>query len=758
MKKHLTFVSKTLIYLSLLTLMLLGVPTTMAQGPWPGPVQLILPAQPGQSSTFIGAGIEARTILSGSSQLLGNPGFESGDWSPWETFGAPALDSNTKHSGSRSARLGNVNNADDQLIQMVTVPADASAVTVDFWYRLTTDETNLEADFFCYGLWDQSGNTAFVVHCQDLGTAGDQEWNRETYSLTTDERVGVVGQTVLMAFIVQTNASLPSQVWVDDIALPVTTPGDPPPPVSNYMIYLPLTRNQQNLPVIVSFTANPATIAPGGSSVLSWQVNGATGLSISPDVGPVTGSSVSVSPATTTQYTLTASNAAGSTTAQTTVTVSSGGGGGSAAAFWLPYTSASGDLLPTYGTNVAVDSAGGIHVGYAIHTGLDNGQRPAYYAYCAANCANPASWTRTRLSDFVQDVRLALDPLTGHPRMLFYTSDDPNLADNDHEYQYAVCEGGCTSSANWIITGVAVVSEIPGGRSYQNNHYFALDPQGNPAFVFSHSADGTVYAYCGNTCTNATNWHGVQVVNGQWPSKPALAFTPAGDPRMLIDFWDTDNTRHILLFIGCDTLACNNSRGRFLVTNTASGAPATIGDAYFSLGVDTNGQPRIALYTGETVTPPLQLTTLHYLWCNTDCLNPNADTWNLVSPGLPTYHGKGVDLVLDPANRPRLAYEMGGEGLGYAWCNANCEGASNWQAHTVESTEAVIAQYPPGLPQHQNCPILTWFNGVRPSLALDPAGNPRLGYDAELWWGGSNPYIRCDIDVPLARFALFNQP
>ena len=27
---------------------------------------------------------------------------------------------------------------------------------------------------------------------------------------------------------------------------------------------------------------------------------------------------------------------------------------------------------------------------------------------------------------------------------------------------------------------------------------------------------------------------------------------------------------------------------------------------------------------------------------------------------------------------------------------------------------------------------------------------------AELWWGGTSPYIKCDIDVPVARFGLFN--
>ncbi|MFN8010701.1 MAG: hypothetical protein U0P81_04785 [Holophagaceae bacterium] len=76
------------------------------------------------------------------------------------------------------------------------------------------------------------------------------------------------------------------------------------------------------VPVIASFTATPASLAPGQSSTLAWSVTGATSLSIDSGVGDVTGaSSRAVSPASTTTYTLTATNPAGSATASATVTV-----------------------------------------------------------------------------------------------------------------------------------------------------------------------------------------------------------------------------------------------------------------------------------------------------------------------------------------------------------------------------------------------------------------------------------------------------
>jgi hypothetical protein len=75
------------------------------------------------------------------------------------------------------------------------------------------------------------------------------------------------------------------------------------------------------LPVITRLVASPATIDPGQSTTLTWNVTGAPALSIDNGVGAVTGSSVVVTPASTTTYTLTASNGIGSTTARTVVTV-----------------------------------------------------------------------------------------------------------------------------------------------------------------------------------------------------------------------------------------------------------------------------------------------------------------------------------------------------------------------------------------------------------------------------------------------------
>jgi hypothetical protein len=83
---------------------------------------------------------------------------------------------------------------------------------------------------------------------------------------------------------------------------------------------------QNNLPTgsapqITSFIASANSVAAGTPVTLSWQVSGASYTIVSPQVGAVRSSSVSVSPALSTTYTLYATNAFGRTTATVSITV-----------------------------------------------------------------------------------------------------------------------------------------------------------------------------------------------------------------------------------------------------------------------------------------------------------------------------------------------------------------------------------------------------------------------------------------------------
>ena len=88
----------------------------------------------------------------------------------------------------------------------------------------------------------------------------------------------------------------------------VSTLSVEPPPVS--------------LPVITSFTASPSTVAAGQSSTLQWNVTGASSVSIDQGIGNVSpGGTKPVTPATTTTYTITATNGSGSAKLVATINV-----------------------------------------------------------------------------------------------------------------------------------------------------------------------------------------------------------------------------------------------------------------------------------------------------------------------------------------------------------------------------------------------------------------------------------------------------
>ena len=77
----------------------------------------------------------------------------------------------------------------------------------------------------------------------------------------------------------------------------------------------------QGAPQILSFSAGAQSIVQGQSVVLNWSVANSTSLSIDQGVGTVTGNSVTVSPAQTTTYTLSATNGAGATIFATSTVV-----------------------------------------------------------------------------------------------------------------------------------------------------------------------------------------------------------------------------------------------------------------------------------------------------------------------------------------------------------------------------------------------------------------------------------------------------
>ena len=86
-------------------------------------------------------------------------------------------------------------------------------------------------------------------------------------------------------------------------------------------IYTPSNVPTGASPDIGSFTANPMTVSAGQQVTLSWSVTGAIYNIVSPQVGPIRGTSVIVTPSGTTTYKLYSTNQYGRKIAKVTVTV-----------------------------------------------------------------------------------------------------------------------------------------------------------------------------------------------------------------------------------------------------------------------------------------------------------------------------------------------------------------------------------------------------------------------------------------------------
>ncbi|MCK6543115.1 hypothetical protein L6Q79_10575 [bacterium] len=83
------------------------------------------------------------------------------------------------------------------------------------------------------------------------------------------------------------------------------------------------SEEHEKKPKIISFIANPDSITSGQSTMLSWDVSGAETIFIDNNIGIVSGTLKTVTPAFTTIYKLKASNKAGIDSAITTVIVNS---------------------------------------------------------------------------------------------------------------------------------------------------------------------------------------------------------------------------------------------------------------------------------------------------------------------------------------------------------------------------------------------------------------------------------------------------
>lgn len=236
-------------------------------------------------------------------QLVQNCGFETGDLSNWGTVSFPSVVATSDSLPQQRPRLSitperesgpgqsNPNGVEsinlvtvttlfpaqgsydalllqpgsvgvDRLYQIFNVPGNATNVTLDFWYAVTTLETSPGFDFFCGAITNDAGNSVLVdLGCMDA-TDTDSFWHEYLYTLNSTELNAVRGKPVAIVFDLWNGGAADSSSagWIDFVRV-LATGGT----------VAPIDPNEPNN------TANTATALACGQAITTGIIGDAVG-------------------------------------------------------------------------------------------------------------------------------------------------------------------------------------------------------------------------------------------------------------------------------------------------------------------------------------------------------------------------------------------------------------------------------------------------------------------------------------------------
>lgn len=193
-----------------------SISATVPSGATTGPISVTTSAGTGTSASSF-------TVTSGggtTTQLLANPGFESGNVSWTATSGViTSSTSRPARTGSWKAWLNGYGTTHtDYAYQQVTIPSNATAATLSFWLRIDSAETTTSTvyDRLQVQVLNSSGTVLAT-----LATYSNLNKNT-TYTQKSFNLLGYAGQTIRVRFYGTEDSSLQTSFVIDDTALNVT--------------------------------------------------------------------------------------------------------------------------------------------------------------------------------------------------------------------------------------------------------------------------------------------------------------------------------------------------------------------------------------------------------------------------------------------------------------------------------------------------------------------------------------------------------
>jgi hypothetical protein len=344
---------------------------------------------------------------------------------------------------------------------------------------------------------------------------------------------------------------------------------------------------------------------------------------------------------------------------------------------------------------VVYDLRGGLHVAGGGPSGLR-------YGFCASQCDQASNWAYADVAGALTSVAadsggyaLAVDG-QGHPRVM--TTWHLNGTN------YFECNDQCTKSSSWT-TATKIRSFIPNPGA----HFFAVSPQGTPAFAVLGKG-GVAYESCASSCTTAANWTEtlaapvpaaflMSTVDGVLDA--SLTFDPQGGVRMTYVLASGNNDR--VGYAACDT-SCNSPTAWQSLTPQAGAISSPL------LGLDASGNPRVVDSTKGA-----------YYWCDSECAT-NGQNWQG-----PVTSGQADWLAVDGLGDIHTVHAAD-PAVNYTWCASNCTSMSpQWQTLMLPFADMDAAD-PTAMGSHWKA-----VGSLGSSISIDSGGAAAITLNAARW-------------------------
>jgi len=198
-----------------------------------------------------GSSLAVGSLSPDCQELLTNGDFESGSLPPWDGGGNIGL--GPGRNSTYGAWLGDADDAEGELRQGVTIPADANSVQLEFWWlaESTSEQPGDAVDVIVQYGDEQADLLRTLPAVEPLG-----QWRQEVVDLAA-----YAGREAAIAFLVHTDDQVPSTFRLDDVSLracgattptptstPTSTPTGTVSPPTGQRIYLPLVQKSPAQP------------------------------------------------------------------------------------------------------------------------------------------------------------------------------------------------------------------------------------------------------------------------------------------------------------------------------------------------------------------------------------------------------------------------------------------------------------------------------------------------------------------------------